>query len=213
MNSDHCCGADRLFDQKGARKELKRYLKKGPRNTTRRLLSYLDHYNKQGKRLLDIGGGIGAIQWYFLSHMGAETTDVDAADAYLKVAKEYATEHHWEDRCKFVKGDFSEVGSAIQVHDFVTLDRVICCYPDYISLLKMAMDKCGSVLALSYPMSSPIAQLISEMTGMYLYMKRNPFRTFIHSSSAVESFITSQGFKLKHKGLTFPWHVQVYERI
>lgn len=212
MTNDHCCGADKLFDLKGARKELKRYLNKGPRNTTRRLLSHLKHYNKQDKSLLDIGGGIGVIQWDFLSHMGARTTDVDAAGAYLQVAKEYAADHNWEDKCTFIQGDFSEVGEGIDVHDFVTLDRVICCYPDYISLLKMAMEKCGSVLALSYPMSGSLAQVVSELTGVYLYLKRNPFRTYVHPSAAVESFITNHGFKLRSKSLSFPWHVQVYER-
>jgi len=51
-----------MFDKKAVKRDLKRYLKKGPSKTTSMLLEAINKIGVQGLDFLDIGGGIGAIQ-------------------------------------------------------------------------------------------------------------------------------------------------------
>ena len=62
MGCCQCQGIESMFDKKAAKRELKRYLKKGPSKTTIMLLDAVNKVGVQGLTFLDIGGGIGAIQ-------------------------------------------------------------------------------------------------------------------------------------------------------
>ena len=93
----HCCGADLLFDEKTAKKQYKNYLKKGPSKVTKRLIEQLSSQNT-GKTLLDVGGGIGALQWWFLNNNGDSTIGVDASSGYIKLAKEHAAKSGFKDK-------------------------------------------------------------------------------------------------------------------
>ena len=213
MTCNHCCGAEKLFDLKGAKKELKKFNKKGAGKATKKLISHLLKNDLQEKSLLDIGGGIGAIQWTFLRNSGRCTIDVDASLGYLTVAKGYAKEHGYEQSTEFLHGDFVDQYDEVANADYVTLDKVICCYPDYKSLLNHAMRKCNFTLILVYPLGGFIPKAIAQFNKIYFYLKKNPFRTYIHSPKEVEQFICNHGFKLVTKSISFPWHVQTYERI
>src|SRR5210317_2078811 len=100
MTCNHCCGADRLFDLKGAKKELKKYKKKGPGKSSKRIISFIFANDTLGKSLLDIGGGIGALQWAFFKQGGIKTFDVDASLGYLNVAESYAIENGYMDKAQ-----------------------------------------------------------------------------------------------------------------
>ena len=211
MSCNHCCGADMLFDLKSAQKELRSYKKKGPRKATKKLLSLLSAYDQKGKSLLDIGGGIGAIQWEFVGNGGSKTTDVDSSSGYLAVASEYSKEINHE-LASFKMSDFNDVHDELARHDFVSLDKVICCYPEYEILLGNALDKTGTALAMTMPLGGWISRLLAQFTKVYLVLKKNPFRTYIHSPKKVHDFIESNGFRLSERSFSFPWLVRVYER-
>ncbi len=211
MSCEHCCGADMLFDLKMAQKELRYYKKRGPRKTTKKLLSLLSGYDQRGKSLLDIGGGIGAIQWEFVRNGGIKTTDIDSSSGYIDVASDYAIEIKHQD-ASFKMADFNEVQKEIGRHDFVSLDKVVCCYPEYKNLLGNALDKTGTALALSMPLGGWISNLFAQFSKIYLILRKNPFRTYIHSPQQVHDFIESRGFRLSEKAMSFPWLVRVYER-
>ena len=211
MSCDHCCGADMLFNLKSAQKELRSYKKKGPGKSTKKLLSLLSVYDQKGKSLLDIGGGIGAIQWEFVRNGGAITADVDSSSGYLAVASAYAKEIHHEG-ASFKMSDFNDVHDEFARHDFVSLDKVVCCYPDYEKLLGNALNKTGKVLAMSMPLGGWLPKFMSQFTKLYLVFKKNPFRTYIHSPKKVHDYIESRGFRLAEKAFSFPWLVRVYER-
>jgi len=213
MNCTYCCGADKLFDLRGAQKEMKKYKRKGANKSTKKLLELLFHQNTNEKTLLDIGGGIGAIQWEFLEQGGKNTLDVDASNGYLEVAKSYAKEHNYMEKVRFLSGDLVEKAGEIDAYDFVTLDKVVCCYPDYESLLALALKKCKSTIALTFPMGGPISKFIAQMEEVYYYFKDISFGTYIHSPGDIEKFVHSKGFKTVRKTISFPWHVQIYEKV
>ena len=211
MGCEHCCGADRLFDLKSAQKELRSYKKRGPRGSTKKLLSLLSVYDQKGKSLLDIGGGIGAIQWEFVKRGGNKTTDVDSSSGYLSVASDYAKEinHNFS---SFIMSDFNDVHKELGRHDIVSLDKVICCYPEYKNLLGNALDKTDTVLALTMPVGGWVSKILAQFTKLYFILSNNPFRTYIHSPKMVHEFIESKGFSQSGKAFSFPWLVRVYER-
>jgi len=212
MVSGNCCGVEKIFDSKEAAKLKKKYLKKGPRGVTRVLVQLLDRLPKEGKSLLDIGGGVGALQWHFLENGGESSTDIDASEAYLKTAEELSQEKGLSDRTKFVLADIACLED-IGPHQYVTLDKVVCCYPDYKSLLEKATGNCTETLALSMPVSNMVSRAISKMTNVWLsYIKRSPFRMHIHQVKEIDAFIESKGFKLIDKKLSFPWWARVYGR-
>ncbi len=212
MTCEHCCGADKLFDLKTAKKELKSFRKKGASKVTKRLIEAVAD-DVEGKSLLDIGGGIGAIQWHFHSKGASKTRDVDASSGYLKIAKEYATEKGWEEQSEFVQADFNDVSEPSDTFDFVTLDKVICCYPDFAKLLGNATQSSNHRIGLSLPMSGRIAQLVSKLGSIYMYLKKNPFRSYAHDEEDVHAFILDQGFQRVSSSMSFPWRVWVYERV
>ena len=120
MACEYCCGADQLFDLKGARTELKKYRKKGPGKPTRKLIELLFKPGVDNKTLLDIGGGIGAIQWTFLDFGGRSTTDIDASEGYLSVANSYAEERGYQQKVDFKKGDFVDYADNVISSDFIS---------------------------------------------------------------------------------------------
>src|SRR5215218_3543976 len=96
----HCCsqGLDEAFGDRTARRDLKRYRRKGPSKSTRRLLAALRSHGVQGASLLDIGGGVGAIQHELLEAGVSRAFAADASAAYLRAAREEAQRRGLDDR-------------------------------------------------------------------------------------------------------------------
>lgn len=83
MTCRQCQGIESFFDQKEANKELKGYRKKGPAKTTQMLIDALRAAGVQGSTLLDIGGGVGAIQYELLKAGASGAVSVEASTAYI----------------------------------------------------------------------------------------------------------------------------------
>ena len=207
----HCCGADLLFDEKTAKKQYKNYLKKGPSTVTKKLIDQLSTQNT-GKTLLDIGGGIGALQWWFLNNKGYSTIGVDASSGYIALATEHAAKHGFEHKTTYIKGDFTEVAPALPEVDTLTLDKVICCYPNFKNILESASQK-ANVIALSYPMDGIIASAFRGLGVLYMKVKKNPFRPYVHKVSEVRSTMKNLGYKRTNHNLSFPWNVETYVKV
>ena len=105
MVCSQCLGADRYFNEKLAKRELKRYLRKGPNPSTRQFVEALKSQTVKGHSLLDIGGGIGVIQLELLKAGVTQTIDVDAASDYLDLARDEAQRQGFAEQTSYVKGD------------------------------------------------------------------------------------------------------------
>src|SRR5260370_12081168 len=55
------CAAEAQFNHKVAERDLRRYRRRGADATTRLMLAELRRWPLEGRRLLDVGGGIGVI--------------------------------------------------------------------------------------------------------------------------------------------------------
>lgn len=213
MTCIHCLDSDKFFDAKGALKELRHYYKKGPTGTAKALLEALSKLNKEDKTLLDIGGGIGVLQWEFLKQGAKSTTDIDASVGYLDLVGSLAKEYKYESQTTFLVGDFNDFNDQLTSFDFITLDKVVCCYPDYELILNNASQKTDQYLALSFPISNVISRSINLFVRLYFKIKKSEFRTYIHPSKKMKSLIKNAGFEEVHSGISFPWHIKVYKKL
>ena len=148
----NCCEiTDNAFSEAEARAELRNYRRRGPMNQTKLILESIRSLGLKNADLLDIGGGIGAIHHELLRDLVREATHVDASSAYLKEAKQEASRRGHSERVHFIHTDFTDVADQLPGADIVTLDRVVCCYPDFRRLLKAAAEHSRRALAFTYP--------------------------------------------------------------
>ena len=77
-----------FYSEKLATSELRKYRDKGPIPSTQALIEALNAEGVEGSTLLDVGGGIGAIQHELLAAGAASATSVDASAPYLAAARE-----------------------------------------------------------------------------------------------------------------------------
>ena len=151
MTCRQCQGLESLFDNKTAAKELKAYRRKGPSKTTQMLIDALRAKGVEAMTLLDIGGGVGAIQHELLKAGINSATNVDASTAYIEAANDEAKRQGHADRVSYHHGDFVQLAPDIQAVDIVTLDRTICCYHDMPALVGLSAARANKMYGLVYP--------------------------------------------------------------
>lgn len=212
MVCPHCIGADEFFNEKHAKRELKRYRRKGPMTSTGLLINALQAEVVRDLTLLDIGGGIGAIQLELLKSGARRTVDVDAASKYLDIARVEAHSHGFAERVEYIKGDFVEIAADIEPSDIVTLDRVICCYPDMPKLVGLSAAKARKLYGLVFPRDIWLIRFCLPLLNAFLRLRRSQMRVYLHSPQEVDRIVRDHGFAPRHESRTFLWQVMVYTR-
>ncbi len=213
MTCSHCVGAGQFFDSRMARAELKRYKKKGPRRTTRMLLAELKRDGvHDGADLLDIGGGIGAVQYELLEAGVGRATSIDAAPAYVQAAKAEAAARGFGERIEHLEADFLDVAHDVGPVDFVSMDRVVCCYPDARRLVREAAAKATRRLVLVAPKDGWFVRFLFLFPNTYLRLRGNPFRVHLHCHRLLDESAAESGLSLSgHAGYGL-WSVLTYDR-
>ena len=128
-----CCtpkGYRTIFSERSAVSEARRYRRRGLDSTSRRIFNVIKGRGVQGKTLLEVGGGVGAIEIELLKAGMAKAVNVELTPTYEVAAVELLGEAGLSDRVERKIMDFAEAGEEIQTADVVVLNRVICCYPD-----------------------------------------------------------------------------------
>lgn len=101
--------------------------KKGRRrdrgHRTRRLFQAIGLDELSGKRVLDIGSGIGQYSVFFAMH-GATVTGVELSSVGVSIANQMATANSVADRCTFVEGSFTDQSFDDDAFDVVVLHEV-----------------------------------------------------------------------------------------
>ena len=209
----NCCEiTDNAFSEAEARAEIKTYRKRGPAKQTKLILEAIRSLGLKDAALLDIGGGIGAIHHELLNDVAHEATHVDASSAYLKEAKEETARRGNSERVEFIHADFTDVASNLPQVDIVTLDRVVCCYPDFRSLLKAAADHSRKAVALTYPRETWYMRIGLSIMNFVQRLLKDPFRVFLHPVSEMESLLKKEGFVKITVQRLFVWEMALYKR-
>lgn len=209
-----CCqGVDQMFGERTARHDLKRYRKRGPSKPTRILLEALRREGVEHATVLDIGGGIGAVQHELLDAGAERATSVEASAAYLRAAREEAERRGHADRISHQAGDFVALADRIAPADVVTLDRVICCYPDMESLVGRSADRARRLYGLVYPQDRRLVRLGVGLTNTIMRLSRRAFRAHVHPTTAVDAVARERGLTPRVARRAGPvWQIAVYAR-
>ncbi len=207
-----CAGIEKFFDQREADRELRTYRKRGPARTTRMLLDALKSFGVEGCTVLDVGGGVGAIQHDLLTSGASSSLGVEASIAYMAAAKEESALQGLAEREAYRHGDFVSMAPDLEPADIVTLDRVICCFDDVEGLVGLSSEKAKKLYGVVYPRSNWVFGAAFRIFNLWLWLRRSQFRVFLHSTAKVDYLVSRSGLERRFYAKTAIWQVAVYVR-
>lgn len=207
-----CEGIELTFNEETADEDLRLYRAEGADETTTWLIDELKTRGVDGLTLLDIGGGVGAIQHELLEDGAASAVHVDASSAYIETAQREAKRRKLRERIEWHHGNFVDLAPELAPADIVTLDKVICCYDDMPALVrssaKLARRYYGIVLPRDVVWFRAAAKVMNFFQGIF----RNPYRMFVHPHEKIEKIIKRAGLKRTFTRHNFLWQVILYSR-
>jgi 2-polyprenyl-3-methyl-5-hydroxy-6-metoxy-1,4-benzoquinol methylase len=202
------------YDQKIATAELRRYRKKGPNPWTRALVQALKAEGVQGTTLLDIGGGIGAVQHELLAAGAVSATSVDASSAYLDAAREESDRRGLSGRVTYHHGDFVELAPSVPPADIVTLERVLNVYPDWERLVALSAERARRLYGIVVPRNTPFVRLVISMINLVMRLKSKRLRAAVVPIDAIDRVLGTMGFQRHSSTRVGPaWQVTIYRRV
>jgi magnesium-protoporphyrin O-methyltransferase len=216
---DSCCRPshplpdyDAEFDEESVRRDLLEFRRDGADGTTRRLARALVEQGVRGATLLDIGGGVGALQFELLGAGVAASVDVDASAAYLEAASGEAAERGLREQTAYRHGDFVELAAEIEPADVVTLHRVICCYPDAVALVSASASHARRLYGLVYPVDRWWTRILFSFGNLASRLTGNAFRIHLHPTSLVDRLVREAGLEPRYRHVGWIWQTAVYAR-
>ncbi len=206
------CAAASHFNPTKAARDLRRYQRHGPDSTTRTLLAELRRQPLQGLHLLDVGGGIGVIAAELAAANLASVTFADASAGYLEAARRHLASLNTSLSARFFLGDFASTADSLPAADIVTLDRVVCCYPDVEALLRAAASRSRGMIAFTYPCETWYVRAAVVLENSWYWLRQDSFRAFVHSPKRMAAALESSGFVRAARHATLQWALDLYRR-
>ena len=210
-----CCtpkGYGQIFSERGARAQARSYRRNGLDGTSRRIVELLKEQGVDGLTLLEIGGGIGAIQIELLKAGLARAVSVELTPSYEVSAAELLREAGLEDRVERKVMDFVDAGSDVAQADIVIMNRVICCYPDLPRLAGAAADHARGLLVMSFPKERWWSRALVWMANVGMGIARREFRLFLHPTSQILATGERHGLKLSVDRVGTLWEIAAMKR-
>jgi magnesium-protoporphyrin O-methyltransferase len=94
----------------------------------------------------------------------------------------------------------------------VTLDRVVCCDPDYVAMLSAAASRARVLLALSYPRNRLLIRAVVAISNGIRGLLGRAFRAYVHPPEGMRAVLEGAGMRRAWAGGTWVWAVEVFER-
>jgi 2-polyprenyl-3-methyl-5-hydroxy-6-metoxy-1,4-benzoquinol methylase len=210
-----CCspkGYRWIFSERNARAEAKRYLREGLDPTSRRIVDSLRQGSVDGRTLLEVGGGVGALQIELLKAGVARVVSIELTPTYEEAARELLREAGFEDRVVRKVMDFAEAAAEVEAADIVIMNRVICCYPDMPRLTGAAADHARKVLVLSFPRETWWLRSGLTLANAALRVARRQFQIFLHPPDRILATVAQHGLRTTSNQLGLIWQVAAMHR-
>jgi 16S rRNA G966 N2-methylase RsmD len=178
-----CCspkGYRWIFSERSARAEARRYRRKGLDSTSRRIVDFLKSQGVEGRTVLEVGGGIGAIQIELLKAGALSAVSIELTPTYEDVAADLLREAGLADRVDRRVMDFAQAADQVGSADVVILNRVVCCYPDMPRLAGASADHARQLLVMSFPRRAWWLRIGLGLGNGLLWLMRREFHIFLH---------------------------------
>jgi magnesium-protoporphyrin O-methyltransferase len=215
LDMGDCCspkGYRWIFSERNARAEAKRYLREGLDPTSRRIVDSLRQGSVDGRTLLEVGGGVGALQIELLKAGVARVVSIELTPTYEEAARELLREARFEDRVVRKVMDFAEAAAEVEAADIVIMNRVICCYPDMPRLTGAAADHAREVLVLSFPRETWWLRSGLTLGNAALRLARRQFQIFMHPPDRILATVAEHGLRTTSNQLGLIWQVAAMHR-
>jgi magnesium-protoporphyrin O-methyltransferase len=191
---------------------VRRYERKGLDDTAERMVGFLRERGIDGASLLEIGGGVGAIQVELLG-MGADrATNLELSPEYESVAQDLLRARGFEDRVDRRLGDLVSKPELAGPADAVIMHRVVCCYPDYDALVGAAARRAQRCLVMSFPRPRPVLRLVFGTVNVIARLLRWEYRSWLHPPAALVAAAERHGLTLVAESKGFVWQAAALER-
>jgi spermidine synthase len=201
-----------MFRPEAARQSLETYRRKGLGSLSRGMVEAAIAHGVDGARVLDIGGGIGALQSELL-RAGAEHGEiVELVGSYRECAHELARENGLEGRVSYRVADLLESAEAVDDADVVILNRVVCCSPDGIELAGAAARLTRRTLLMSFPRDVFWARAAVRLLNAGFWAMRRSFRTFVHPAASLLAVVEAEGLRPVNRGNDTFWEFVALSR-
>jgi SAM-dependent methyltransferase len=195
-----CCDPTdyrRLFSRKSAARDARRFRRRGLTGTARALVELAGEVS--GATVLDVGGGIGAMELVLLAAGAERATNVELSGGYEEQAAALLAERGLADRVDRRVADFVTEGAAVEPHDLVVLHRVVCCYPDVDALMTAASDHALTRLVLTYPQERLPIRVGLHAINLWLRVSGCGFRTYVHPVARILGAAEARGLRLERR--------------
>jgi hypothetical protein len=209
-----CCarGYERFFGARTARRDARRYRKRGLDDTGRRLVDELANRGLRGVTVLEVGGGVGAVDLELLAIGAERATVVELSHGYDEEALRLAREASVEDRIERRHGDFVEEEASLEAADLVVMHRVVCCYPDPERLVGAGARHARRLLALSFPRDTWWLRLGFRVVNVWFRLTGG-IEAFVHAPALVVDIAERAGMRtVLHERSGRIWRIAVFER-
>ena len=211
-----CCspprGYTRIFSKRAARRDARRYRRDGLDDTGEEMVAFLRARGIEGASVLEIGGGVGAIQLELLKAGAAHATNLELSPEYEEVAAELAREQGVAERVERRLGDVVTEPALAGEADAVVMHRVVCCYPDYDALVGAASERARRYLVMSFPRPRMLIRLGMGAVNLAARVLRWEYRTWVHPPEAVVAAAERRGLALAYETRGSIWQVAGLER-
>lgn len=163
--------------------------------------------------VLELGCGTGGLGVALLEMGASRVTGIDLSAASVDVARRRAVAAGYAAQATFRVGNAADGG--FQRHDWVVLDRVICCFGDAERLVRTAVDAANERISISLPESRGWRGLVNRplwAAESVWDMLRGGCRGYVHDLRRIEAWLAAAGFRpseSRHAGL---WHLGTYDR-
>lgn len=180
------------------------------------LLAQLDDVASARPTVLELGCGSAALLVELLVRGAASADGVDLSPEALSAAGRRAAEAGVAEKLSFTEGDAARV--EVAPHDWVVLDRAICCYPDMPALLGNAIAAARSRVAFSVPTSRGVRGRVTKIAwGFESWLTRTPFQRgscpgYVHDLDRIEGMLGAAGFQRRSSRTDWLWYCAVWDR-
>jgi magnesium-protoporphyrin O-methyltransferase len=209
-----CCslprGYDKLFGEKAARRNLKQYRRRGLDDVGKRIVEFLRGRGVEGLTVLEIGGGIGAVDSELLKAGASSAVNAELSPAYEPFARELWQEAGVDERAQYRIGDVTQNG--VGPADAVVMNKVVCCYPDAEALVGAAAERARRYLVMSFPRERRLTRIGFGGLNLVSRVLRWEYRSYIHPVAEIVGAAETRGLRpaLEHRGLI--WQLVALER-
>jgi magnesium-protoporphyrin O-methyltransferase len=210
-----CCtpkGYRWAFSERSAQAQARRYRRRGLDAVSLWLVRLLRERSLEGWSLLEVGGGVGAIEIELLKAGISSAVSVEMTPTYEAAAAVLLREAGFDDLVDRQVLDFAQAGGKVPPADIVVLNRVICCYPDMPTLAGVAADHARRILVMSFPKERWWTRLAVAIGNLALRIGRREFHMFLHPPERVLEVARQHGLITVVNEAGAFWQLVILER-